>query len=565
MLIKLKPDSNKVKAFIIAAAVLFCCLLLGSSYTFAMDYKVWGQVQQVSHETAADESIADADLTGSACMYVRVQIYDQGTAVLLGEGDAGANGQFTVEFTSSTVPPGLDIECRVYRFIDHHLEPLSEARTGINSFAGIAQFNQKKLLVLTDEDLDYEGDGFCGIDGVGIIFTKVGDVEIPYISQDTTLVNRKVAGLADFTLPVPPGITDGETRAAELQIPVFQQAPFATQLKIYGEFGNPGTGVSCGGQIDFYQVKIKKINETNASIDYDTDELWMDEMKKVRTTVQVFPIFQVENITEKIGPYTGTLVSTSTEIGGLYRVNRPTSTLFTTTVYSYADMRVQWNSHKYTSDGLYEISLIYYRMVGGTLENPDVELIPDYCFYGGPIPPTTALHKLIIRVNNQSLQVGFDNIYLKDTTVPDPEPAKYFKEFDGSGNPVNDTIANAFDFNKEGLCSIMHLLGQYEVEIHFHAYHDGEYMRYYSLKATANDTSLPVVNFLPVIQESFTTHTTATNPRWAGDTSRIESNKSSFSEACAYIIDLIAGSRLHNGTDYVEWAHPRRTYYIDPN
>lgn len=551
----------------IVAAVFFCCLLLASSYTFAVDYVVWGQVYMVSSQDAEDESISNTDLTGLPCRFVHIMIYNKASGELLGQGDAGFNGQYTINF--SLLPgPAPDIECRVYSIINDVSTLLPAARLGINTFPGIGLFNQKKLWVLGEGVADYgdasEEEGFCNIPGVGIILTRVGDVEIPYISQDTTLANRKVSGLADFTLPVPAGITNGVTRAGELDIPVFKQCPFAHQLKIFGDFGNPGIGVGCWGSIQWYRVRIKKIDETAPGISYVSTRLFTESLSKIKTEVTTFPAVTVTNTSEQIGPYSG--VMGGNPIDGLYRVNKNSAGIFSTVIYSYPDLRLIWNTHTDadTNDGLYEISFEYYRQVGGTDSNPVVQLIPNTCFLGA-LPPAlvhqVALNKLIIRVDNNRLEVKFNHIYLRDQTVAGPN--NYYTGLDASNNPVNGNLASAYDFNTVGICDIIHLYGKYKMEIDFTARHYGQYMRNYNLGVLSNDNVPVPVNFGT---DSFTAHTIASNPLWEGVIAgKAELNQGGFSKPCAYRFSLSGSSRLQNGVNYIQWSYPWLAFYVIPN
>jgi hypothetical protein len=562
----LYSNLNVTRVAKIVAAVFFCCLLLASSYTFAEDYMFWGQVCMVSPENAENASIPDVDLTGLPSPFVHVMIYKV-SGELLGQGDAGFNGQYTVTF-SLPAGPAPDIECRVYSVIGGVSKLLPAARLGINSFPGIGLFNQKKLRVLDEGAMDYGNitadEGFCTIPGVGLIFTRVGKVEIPYISQDTTLANRKVAGLADFTLPVPAGITDGATRAGQVGVPVFKQSPFANKLLIFGDFGNPAIAPGCLGYIQWYRVRIKKIDETAAGISYISNTLWTESLSKVRTEVQTFPTLVVTNTSEQIGPYSG--VIGGTPIDGLYRVNKNVAGVFNTVVYSFPDLRLIWNTHADadTQDGLYEISLEYYRMVGGTGNNPVVELIPNSCF-AGPLPPgmvhQVALNQLIIRVDNHNLEVKFNGIYLKDPTVAAPN--NYYTGLDISHNPVNGDLTSAYDFNTVGICDIIHLYSKYNVEIHFTARHLGDYMRGYSLAASSNDNvSVPVAYG----SDSFTVHTTLTDPLWEGAAAgTAELNRGGFTKPCAYKFSLAGTSRLQNGYAYLQWSNPWLAFYVIPN
>ena len=550
----MRTQANQMKRFSmlsLLSMVLFSFLLMGTLSTVeAVDYYVFGQVFQISSEDAANASIVASDLTGDSYPFAHIRIYDQESGALLGDSDAGQNGQFTVIFD---LPAGSspDIECRVYRVVDGESTLLPDARDGINSFTGIGQFHGVGLKVVSDEIIDYGDAGFRSYPGVGLVFTRVGKVEIPYISQDTTLVVRPVAGLADFT--------GNETRASELGVYPFKQAPFASRLLIFGDFGLPG-GICTGDQIDWYQVKIKKIRETGP-ISYESEIDWKDPMHKTKTEVTTVPMLSVKATTEKIGPFDGalddpfTVIVETDPIYGLYWVNRNEVGVATNIFYSFPDLRVNWLSN--AANGLYELSLVYFKEVGRTSDNkPIVQEIPATCFAGSPPPADAAdvaLHKLVLRVNNQPLNVRFDHIYLKD-----PTSNEYFA---GEGNPDTSIIGDALDFNAEGLCDIMHLQNKYQVEVHFTAHHEGQYLDYYNLYAISNDNNV-TVNF---DYEKFTDHTTATNPLWAGTPASGKSElKGGFTKDCAYRFRLRTNSRLQDGYHRIQWAHPDRAYYVMP-
>jgi hypothetical protein len=165
------------------------------------------------------------------------------------------------------------------------------------------------------------------------------------------------------------------------------------------------------------------------------------------------------------------------------------------------------------------------------------------------VAPGTPIGKLLVRVNNKPLDVTFDGIYLKDG-------GNYYEE---SGSK--------FDFNTTGLCSIMNLNqppGKYGIEIDFTANHTGNYMKNYSLSAVSNDSAVNV----SFDSQVYTGHVSVADPRWEGTPATGDTKFKAFgnfTKACAYIIDLVAWSRVQNGYNYIQKVHKRRAYYIDPN
>jgi hypothetical protein len=227
------------------------------------------------------------------------------------------------------------------------------------------------------------------------------------------------------------------------------------------------------------------------------------------------------------------------------------------TFYSFPDLRLSWNTS--TANGLYEISVVYYRQTGVLGTTPIVNEIPADCFVSGDaLPPaeaaSVALNKLIVRVDNHPLTAHFDHIYLKDFAT-----GLYF-----TGGASDGSVTSAIDFTGPGRCDIMHLAHKYQVEIRFTARHEGFYMDSYVLTATRNGASVPDVIF---DQDSFTPHITATNPLWEGTPpagKTVVSPGGSFATACAYIFTLGAQSRLQNGYQYIQSAGSQWAYYVAP-
>ncbi len=418
-----------------------------------------------------------------------------------------------------------------------------EARTGINSFNSISAYCQKKLIVTGGTLFDYSDKGFCTTPGVGIVFTRVGLVEIPYITQSPT---SSTAGLADFV-----SVPGGTARAVELGVEAFEKAPFGGKLLIYGDFGIP-SGMGCTGtRIDWYQVKISKYNSSGTTITETIN--FFDPLSKIKTVVQTAPTLKVNNTTEKMGPFTGVDNITLAEYTGIYKVNRNTVVGATSTFYSFPDLRINWNTG---NDGLYEISLEYFQEIpGGTADRPRLKKLESGCFVTTPPPGVEpgAVHKLVLKVNNQPLIVQFDHIYLKNNSS-----SLYFQ---GDGTP-DGPIGTALDFNNEGLCSIMNLLSTYKVEVHFTAHHVGGYMRDYSLSATSNDGS--GVSFESALFSNPPYNASIT---WYGTpaTGKAVVNSTNFPRDCGYIFSLYGRSRVQDGVHFIQWANPLRTYYVMPN
>ena len=81
---------------------------------FAAPYFVFGQIFQVTPDTAADETIADEDLIGDARGYVTVKLFDSDTNVFLGQAIADQDGIFTVQYDQPTGSTP-DVYFRVYQ------------------------------------------------------------------------------------------------------------------------------------------------------------------------------------------------------------------------------------------------------------------------------------------------------------------------------------------------------------------------------------------------------------------------------------------------------------------
>jgi len=533
---------SRATGLLTTLVLCWCLLLLGASAASAVDHYVFGQVFAVSSEDAADTAIADADLTGTPMRYPHVQVYDLGSGALLGEADAGENGQFTVRFD---LPAGAtpDVECRVYRVVDGDAQLFPAAREGINSFSSIGAFTSVGLRVVDDSLLEYGATGLVPYPGVGLVFTRVGKVEIPFISQDITAPNLAVAGLADFTSDF--------SRADELHVPRFVQAPFSRGLLVFGDFGLPG-GACAGRQIDWYRVTIEKLAEPTSTDTYSF--VLHDPLSKIRTQVTTSPTLSVTHHNVKVGPIDGFLdgplpgPDAGTPVDALYWVNRNQVGGLTSTFYSFPDLRLNWVSN--SRNGLFRVTVTYYEELGRTPDDaPILDELPASCFTGAPPSTSTGgVHQLIVRVNNQDLTTRFDHIYLRN-----PGTGMFL----GPSGPVASE-ASAIDFNAEGLCDILELQSTYQVDIRFTVEQAGGYLRSYTLHARSNDGSSTVT----FAQDDFTSHTTATNPLWSGPGST-GAIRGGFSR-CGYDFDLVARSRLQNGYNYVQWRNPERVYYVEP-
>lgn len=514
---KSSTESSIYRMFVLAA-IFICCLLWGGTMARAADYTIFGQVFKVGSEQAADDVIALADLDREKCPFVKIMIYNRATSELLGEGYAGINGEYTIQFTNPAVGP--DVECRVYKVMDDGSELYEEARPQANWIDAIATFNQKALLVISDEISDYDDEEFSGHPGVGMVFTRVGEVPTQYIPQAAA---SPIQGMAD----VPGG--------APAYVPAFQQSPFGSRLKIFGDFGRPS--VVCPyntyEDIDWYRITIENTATTQTFT-------WKELLSKLKTVIVYSWPLSITNDTEKIGPFDGEdAVTPAITHDGLYKVTRNnTADVF----YAFPDLRVWWNTSGL--NGLYKLSVEYFKEVpGGTPTNPRVfKLDNTTCFSGAP-PATLAnnyaVEELYVLVNNGSLDVDFLNIYLKTGG------GTYY----GGATPV--------DFNDPAnKCSIIDLDGQYGIEIVFKARHNGLYMKNWGLSATPNQG--PGVTFG---SDTFTAHPAA-NGQWEGTASTTLYKAYGEWDTCAYIFDLTGWSRVQDGYHYIQKSHPRRTYYV---
>nr|HRC86690.1 hypothetical protein [Thermoanaerobaculia bacterium] len=304
--------------------------------------RFFGQVFQVDPAQAEDSNISAGDLSGSPLAFVRIQLYNRADGALLATGDAGINGQFTLRFTPPT-GPAPNVEARVFRVVDGGSTLLPAARAGINFFDHLGLFTPAALKVAGEDRSTVGESGLSSIPGIGLLFTRVGKVEIPFIAQNTALASRPVAGLADLNAdPV---------RAAELGIS-FEKAPFAGLLQVFGDFGTPSAscncppGPPCVPSIDYYRATLRKINEAAPGLVYDSEMPFLDPLHKIRTQVTTLPTLSLVNSTVSIGPLDGGLDDPATPaleeapISGLYWVNRNEVGGVTSTFYSYPDLRL---------------------------------------------------------------------------------------------------------------------------------------------------------------------------------------------------------------------------------
>lgn len=523
--------------------LLAVMLLVGAAASPAVDFYFTGQVFQVTQEDADDPDIPDAGLIGDGRPYAKVVLYDSDTNAQLGETIADHEGVFTVVYDQPSLTSTPNVFLRVYQeeadpAVDVELE---EARDGMNEFSGVGRFFGSGLRVITDEFMAYGADGLTTYPGVGIVFTRVGKVEIPFIEQDLT---DDLVGLADFT--------SDPSRASELHVRAFKEAPFAKGLLIFGEFGLPG-GACAGDQINYYQVKIAKWDDGTSS--WGADVLWDQDMTKMKTTVSTSPVVTVTHDRVPIGPFTGD-DGTPTPVEGLYWVNR--NTLGDPSVfYSFPDQRVnwvtnQWPSSGFKAGGLYRITMDYYKFTGGSIDAPDVAQLASSCFTGTPPTGADGLHKLYLTVNNDPMTVRFDHIYLRNGA------GQYFPK---TGTTPTANVGDALDFAHEGLCEIMEAGTSYNIEVQYTAHHTGGFMRYHKLYAQPN--SGPTVTFA---DESYPpTSPFPAAPVWEGTLvtgSTVTALNGEFVR-CGYDFQISAGSRLQNGYQHVQWSHPDLAFYVN--
>jgi hypothetical protein len=204
-----------------------------------------------------------------------------------------------------------------------------------------------------------------------------------------------------------------------------------------------------------------------------------------------------------------------------------------------------WNTSG--QNGLFEIAVKYYRKTGGSPTAPIVqEMTTPACF--DPVAAGTPIGKLIVRINNQPLDVKYRGIWLKE----------------GSDYYMVDGVK--YDFNDEGICSIMNLKQpprQYGIEIDYTAHHPGEYMWKYSLTAAANDPSIPGVTFINEVYPPTPPSILWEGTPAAGDTKF--KDYFNWPNACAYIFDLHGWTRVQDGYNYIQHVHKRKAYYVNPN
>ncbi|MCP4896346.1 MAG: hypothetical protein GY906_05170 [bacterium] len=523
-------------------AMLGLILLATASTADAVEYWVSGQVVQVNAEAAQDEDVSDVALSGAPRPFARVRLIDADTETVLGEIDSDSNGQFTVRYDR---PLGStpNVRVRVVHLVEDEATSLVEAyvlppaRDDINTFDSAPRFLlATNIKVLAEDSLDYGNmsaeEGLVSTPGVGLVFTRVGKVETQFITpQDAS----SLGGLADFT--------SDPSAPASLGVPNFIRAPFGGQIFVYGDFGLPQDACT-GEQIDYYQVTITKPG--------GTQHVFKQPLPKTKTIVSPVPPVTIVHQRGPVGPFSGT--DGALTVDGLYWVNR--NNLAANTFYSFPDLRLNWKTYQLLDpsdsssgpeNGVYEINVKYYKKLAGDIDNPTIDELDPGCF----MAPTPLVGRIFLHVENRPITASFDHIYLKN-----PGNGRYLAS---DGSEVAGT-GGALDYNFEGLCNVMALESTYEVEIHYTVNHPGGFLRSYALTASPNDSSVSSVTFQAL--EGFGTHTTVANPRpvWNGPGST--SDMAGGFDTCAYIFDLVAGYRQHDGERYRNGEHRRRTYYV---
>jgi len=531
---------NRVWLLAFVAALLSLATAAGAD-----PYVLYGQVFQIAPEAAADETLdASALPLGPTMPYVRVKVVHPDTGDELGTPVyAGATGNFTAPFNA---PAGATVEVRVYRVIEGEAERIPDARENINQLTLASPATGMAVKVASAEQLSFAPASPAYGTSIGIVFTQIGLVEIPYISQDLTRPDKGRIGLADLSGDL--------VRADEQNLPdnpitsawnaVFKDAPFGGRLHLFGGFGQTSGVVPCIGDIDWYRVKIRPVSFDGAGNPvYGASTYGTDLLRKTRFEIDYVPTFSADAYLETIGPYAGEDLTTGSAVAvsNLYRAAVFSSTSPSTVIYSNADMRYSWVTGSLS--GLYEVSLEYYRHVGGTDTDPDVVRIPDSCF-SGTLPPAdaakVALHKLLVRIDNTPLTSGFDGLYIKT----------------GATRSINYLAPG-------NRCDILELGPGSTIEIDYKARHNGGYLRSYSLSATSNAGSTVLF-----AGDDYGSHVAA-GPLWEGQGTAAlpvvtAANLTPFPEKCAYIFDLTVRGRIQNGYSYLQHHHHRTAFYLDP-
>jgi hypothetical protein len=566
-------------------AVVVMGLLLTPIAAGAATFGINGQVFRIDPGEAADPTLEDSDLEVRDPMpYVKIRVIDATSRATLGEDWAKATGNFAVTFEASS---GDDVEVQAIRVVDSDGEVLPAAREGINTITLSTAATQMAVKVTSEEAVDLKA-GAESEPGIGIIFTEVGKVEIPYICQKICTDSdplvcpkscpKEKVGLADMSSAV--------ARADELHLPdssssahwnaVFRDAPFGRGLLIFGQFGQPKGTPGCLATTDWYKVKYRPLTYNAGTDSWEGDPTawvyWSQTMHKTRYEINLSP-FSADSFLELVGPITG-----STD--KLYRV-RPVPTSSTqTVVYSFANLRMNWRTDKLGLDGLYEIAMEYYTQTGGTDDNPVVTQILSTCVdsTASVLPPgqanKVALNQLRLRLNNTAPRASFDGIFIRSAAN------QYLQQpRDACSDPAPTRTATkslAADFEDAAFrCKIMELDSSLSdvVEIDFKARHDDGYLRSYSLAATSNASPADVV---PFASDNYDNHAASgilwqglcsTDPQMpcatpAGSVTR--TNAAAFPQPCAYIFDLVVRTRIQDGYGYEYGRHLRRAYYVRP-
>ncbi|MCP5107190.1 MAG: hypothetical protein GY950_27635, partial [bacterium] len=258
----------------IMAVLVFCCLMFTASHLAAADHWVYGQVFRVTSEELAEKQKAADDagialdlntLETEKLPYVHIKIYDKATGKLLMTGDALNNGQYTIKVSLTGPPPAAGFDCRVFKTADGKFQLMKEVKDGVNSVSPVGSFNQKKLLVIDDDIIDYKIASLPAA-GVGLVFTRVGLIPVAYIEQSAAATG----GMSNIpNVSSVPGYVPTKFREMEL--------PFGGALLIFGNFGEPTCGPP-GTKVGWYRVTMENITA-------GTSITLKDPLSKVKTDV----------------------------------------------------------------------------------------------------------------------------------------------------------------------------------------------------------------------------------------------------------------------------------------
>lgn len=432
------------------------------------------------------------------------------TTLLLGTSDTHpSTGGYNMLFTRPDTTPIPEVIIVVSEIVEGDEEILHQ-----ETLTNVGQFTYTNIVI---EDTDPMLTGLPGVVpglGLGVFFTRVGNVDRDSIVQTVDPVNPKL-GVADLT------------PEQAIYTEQFRDAAFGGNLQIFGQFaeiieGSPDT-------IDYYQVQLQRVDEDGTTL-IGGPIILMDPLTNVRKRFDFFAgTYESEWI--ELGP----LPSMQNDVTlaneeGLYKVVKPVASGGIYEYWTWPDLLAYWKSSKYP-DGIYILTLHLFHEISAT----QVHKL---------IPVTNPADDIIIRIENRPPTAEFVNII----------------KTNGGDVVVADFTAGT------GLCDIIELDPGEQLKVTFKAHQPGGFMQSYHLFARPNQGAT-----ITFAQGSYPgSKVPAPAPGspvwyWEGTSAAgMTSAPQTFTVQCGYVFGLTLTPRIQDGYHWIYERYPHYAFYVIP-